>query len=299
MYSIIIPTRNRKAWLIEAVNAVLALTKEIPAEIIVVDDGSKEDLTSSFAQGKLKVVKYIRLPESKGPSNARNTGVLAASGEWLLFMDDDCIPSADWLVNIDKVCKTSKSDFIIGAIEYDEVIGYYPERIIHNPHANWPMGANLIFRKTSFEKAGRFDPAFDPYHNEDTEIAIRAISHGMTYERQPEAKVVHRASYFDGMGIIRSGKHAGVWPILKKKYPKAYLHFHISQIGGLVFFPLEYLYILFYPILLPVVLFRYLLRNVHNPRGSFPMFFLKWPVLFVLRRFHIWKEAVRNGVVAL
>ena len=299
MYSIIIPTRNRKAWLLEAVGAVLTLAKDVQAEVIVVDDGSKEDLSSLFSQGKLKMVKYIRLPESVGPSNARNAGAKVAIGEWLLFMDDDCLPSAEWLLQINHACQLSSADFLIGAVEYDEIIGHYPERIVQNPNAYWPMAANMIFRKTSFEKLGGFSSTFDSYHNEDSELAIRALSQGMRYERVVKAKVVHRASYFDGMSIIRSAKHAGVWPILKKKYPAHYLHFSISQLGGLVFFPMEYLYTILYPILLPFVLFRYLLNNVHNPRGSFPMFFLKWPVLFILRRFHIWKEAIRNRVVVL
>lgn len=90
MVSVIIPTYNRAKLLIEAVQSVLDGTyKNI--EIIVIDDGSSDD-TKSILNKKYKnksKVKIISNTRKKGPAGARNTGLLAAKGDYIAFLDSD------------------------------------------------------------------------------------------------------------------------------------------------------------------------------------------------------------------
>jgi glycosyltransferase involved in cell wall biosynthesis len=84
--SVIIPTYNRSTLLQQAVESVLKQT--YPAvEIIVVDDGSKDDTETMMKQYAGRVV-YIK-QANQGVSAARNLGFRTASGEYINFLDDD------------------------------------------------------------------------------------------------------------------------------------------------------------------------------------------------------------------
>jgi glycosyltransferase involved in cell wall biosynthesis len=83
--SIIIPCHNHGQFLREAIESVLA--QSVPAhEIIVVDDGST-DQTREVACS-YDSVRYI-YQQRKGPAAARNRGIRASSGEYLVFLDAD------------------------------------------------------------------------------------------------------------------------------------------------------------------------------------------------------------------
>jgi glycosyltransferase involved in cell wall biosynthesis len=86
--SIVVPTRNRRAMLEEAVQSIFAQTFA-DWELIVVDDAS-EDSTWSWLEGlKDPRVTKIRLEERHEQCGSRNAGVRAAKGEFLISLDDD------------------------------------------------------------------------------------------------------------------------------------------------------------------------------------------------------------------
>jgi glycosyltransferase involved in cell wall biosynthesis len=85
--SIIIPTYNRCALLLEAVGSALA-EQSAGIEVIVVDDGSA-DGTGTTPQARYgSSVSYI-YQERAGRSSARNRGILSASGKYVVFLDSD------------------------------------------------------------------------------------------------------------------------------------------------------------------------------------------------------------------
>jgi glycosyltransferase involved in cell wall biosynthesis len=86
----IIPVFNRAAMLREAVSSVLAQTWR-PIEIIVVDDGSSDDtlaVAQEVAARHPEIVRVLSQPNS-GPGAARQTGLEAARGEFIQFLDSD------------------------------------------------------------------------------------------------------------------------------------------------------------------------------------------------------------------
>lgn len=88
--SVVIPFRDRVTWTLEALNS--AQQQSHPhVEIILVDDGSDEDVTPILQAASLDArVRYIR-QEAKGAAAARNTGIGQASGRYIAFLDSD-----DW-----------------------------------------------------------------------------------------------------------------------------------------------------------------------------------------------------------
>ncbi len=86
--SVIIPFYSRLDWLYEAIESVLAQTYPIH-EIILVNDGSKEDVTEFLAKYGDKIT-YI-YQENAGPAAARNNGIRRATGDYIAFEDSDDI----------------------------------------------------------------------------------------------------------------------------------------------------------------------------------------------------------------
>ena len=84
--SVVIPTFNRLIYLERAIKSVLNQTISVN-EIIIVDDGS-DDGTSEFIHSNYPNLKYI-FQSNSGVSAARNTGIKAASSNWIAFLDSD------------------------------------------------------------------------------------------------------------------------------------------------------------------------------------------------------------------
>ena len=88
--SVLIPTYNRAYIVGEALESALAQTHQ-DLEIIVIDDGSTDntrELVEGFRSNK---IRYVRLERNRGNSVACNTGIRAATGAAIAFLDSDDI----------------------------------------------------------------------------------------------------------------------------------------------------------------------------------------------------------------
>ena len=94
LVSIIIPTYKRANYLERAIESVIRQSYR-NIEIIVVDDN---DSGSKYREENIKImskyegcknIKYLKHRKNKNGAAARNTGIAAAAGEYLTFLDDD------------------------------------------------------------------------------------------------------------------------------------------------------------------------------------------------------------------
>jgi glycosyltransferase involved in cell wall biosynthesis len=85
LVSIVVPCYNRVRFLGEALESALAQT-HASREVIVVDDGSEEDVAAVVA--RYPGVAYVR-QENRGPGGARNAGLRLTRGEYVVFLDTD------------------------------------------------------------------------------------------------------------------------------------------------------------------------------------------------------------------
>lgn len=86
--TLVLPTYNRAEALRTNLGTMLQVADV--AEVIVVDDGSKDDtraVCEQFADQRLRIISH---PTNLGVATARNTGIAAAKGAWVLFGEDDC-----------------------------------------------------------------------------------------------------------------------------------------------------------------------------------------------------------------
>lgn len=98
VFSVVIPTYNRKDKLIKCLDALNMQTlSKSKFEVLVVDDASND---GTYEVLKKHDVKVFRLKKNSGRSVARNFGVSQAKGKYVVFTDSDCIVPNDWLQKI-------------------------------------------------------------------------------------------------------------------------------------------------------------------------------------------------------
>jgi glycosyltransferase involved in cell wall biosynthesis len=110
--SVVVPTRNRAPLLRRSLASALA---QVGAsfEVIVVDDGSRDETAALLARFSDERLRVITLGNSLGAAEARNVGIHESVGEWLAFLDDDDVWSPEKLRRqIEEVWK--RPDAVIG-----------------------------------------------------------------------------------------------------------------------------------------------------------------------------------------
>src|SRR5436305_4136688 len=98
--SIVVPTFHRDAHLRRCLERLLEQSDAPAYEIVVADDGPSEStrhVVESMQRVDGPLIRYLPVWKTQGPAGARNVGWRAASGEFIAFTDDDCLPESGWL----------------------------------------------------------------------------------------------------------------------------------------------------------------------------------------------------------
>lgn len=145
--SVIIPTYNRITWLRQAIESVIH-QEDVQVEVIVVDDGSDGEGAKTLCNQYQDVI-YI-YQNNQGLGAARNTGVIASSGEYIQFLDDD-----DWLTPsaiISKITVLKSTPEIVAVYsdlylvsENAEILGRFFEGV-KRPLPSGDIFSNLVKR---------------------------------------------------------------------------------------------------------------------------------------------------------
>ena len=156
-----------------------------------------------------KKLKYFHI-ESSGLSIARNFGIKKARSNIVVFTDDDCVVTKNWLKNISYLYIRNKN--IIGI--FGKILPYKKnlhfgetcpciflnkkEKILGNPTThfnNIGFGNNMSFKKEIFEKIGYFKKwlgiGSTGMSGEDAEFALRCLINGYKLMYSPKAVVYH------------------------------------------------------------------------------------------------------------
>lgn len=124
-YSVVLPTRDGAARF-PSVLAALAGQRDAPAhEIVVVDDGSRDDTARRLAEWAAADPSRRRALAAggRGPAAARNVGLAAARGRRVAYLGDDTVPDPDWLREHDLAWRArgaSDAIAVLGHIRWHE-----------------------------------------------------------------------------------------------------------------------------------------------------------------------------------
>lgn len=204
--SVIVCTRNRRDALARLLERLEQLV--VPAglrwELIVVDNGSTDGTAALLASWPRKLPLRVVTELTAGLSRARNTGLAAATGDVLLFTDDDCLPDPQWLAAIhDDFARAPSLGVLGGRVElFDERDQPTTTRtsrvrgeITTAFNLDSIIGCNMAFRRSSLLAAGPFDIALGggtgAGAGEDVDFVYRALRAGLRIEYSPDALVYH------------------------------------------------------------------------------------------------------------
>lgn len=207
--SVVVPTFQRPLLLkrcLEGLRAQEMGTSEF--EVVVVDDGSGPPTAQVLKEtaADWPNLRWESFPSNRGPAAARNRAIALASGEWLLFMDDDIIATPElvrthldlhqdgdpWLgvlgrvkwhpdLRVTRFMRWLDSVDLQFAFESDLVEGP-----VQSPHNHF-YTCNLSLSRRAVLEVGGFNETFPYPAHEDTELAMRLCGRGFRLDYRPSA----------------------------------------------------------------------------------------------------------------
>jgi O-antigen biosynthesis protein len=209
-------------------------------EVIVVNDGSRDGTADIAHEYGVRVIST----ENRGLSSARNTGLAAATGEIVAYIDDDAYPDPHWL----RYLATSflQTSYVgVGGPNIPppgdgpiaECVANAPGGPIHvlvtDTEAEHIPGCNMAFRKSALEAIGGFDARFRTA-GDDVDVCWRLQDRGWKLGFNPAAVVWHhrrnsaRAYWRQQVGYGRAEA------LLEQKWPEKYNAWgHLTWVGRL------------------------------------------------------------------
>lgn len=246
--TIAICTHNRAADVKEALLSLLQQSFKHSYEVIVVDNGSTDHTKQVVHEfQKMVHIPVIYLFEARlGLSVARNRALREASGEYVLFLDDDAVASTDWISGIVTLFELDPRIGCVGGkiepvwegsaplwLPKENRTLYtildYSDEIVEMRRPDIPFGANVAFRKSVFDSMEAFREDLgrvgsNLLSSEESELIERVRSRYTVYYT-PHASVQHkiprsriskkwllRRIYWQGVSsAVTSKKKAGIF----------------------------------------------------------------------------------------
>jgi GT2 family glycosyltransferase len=203
LLSVVVPTCHRNEDLTQCLKELQPQSRPNPAdgpgtvqrddflfEVVVTDDGSRST-AESLIREEFPWVRWCPGPR-RGPAANRNSGGGRARGEWLLFLDDDCIPTKSWL----KAYATATQQFPDYSVLEGRTEAPGPQvRCDHESPINVKGGAlwscNFGIKRSLFFEIGGFDEKFPFPCWEDMDLEFRLKDAGYTSKFLPDARAQH------------------------------------------------------------------------------------------------------------
>jgi GT2 family glycosyltransferase len=218
--SVVIPAFNVEDLISRALDSILVQTVR-PSEIIVVDDGST-DGTAHQVERYGDKVRYIH-QENSGPSVARNTGIRAATSDWVAFLDADDLWHPDKLVADSRVADAAPGLSWIISNHFLCEFGGDHQYARFNPEINdkrleggqthtsfletltWGLGwdpLGIVVKKNVVQEVGGFRAGLN--YGEDLDLCLKIARLHPTVGIQPRPVAVHYIDRPEGLCLRRS-----------------------------------------------------------------------------------------------
>ena len=213
-FTVVIPTRNRRATVVPTLEAVLPQAAAVGAEVLLADNGSTDGTPEAAERVGGARVRIVR-EETPGATRNRNTAARTARGDVLAFIDDDALPRAGWLAGLVAPFTEPRVACVGGRVhlrfatrppswwdgsladylaEYDR--GPAPIDLGTRPWYDSPRGANMAVRREALLAVGGFNLRLGPRGErhtvgEESDLCLRLIARGWEVRYEPSSAVDH------------------------------------------------------------------------------------------------------------
>jgi glycosyltransferase involved in cell wall biosynthesis len=183
LVSVVIPTHNRREFLLRAADSVLTQS-EADLELIIVDDASEDGTADCIAQLQRQDVRVraLRNVVARGGAAARNQGISHSRGQWIAFLDDD----DEWMpAKLQRQLQMLQSSTVAVACSCDFIMQFSSGRsklvrVAHNPTLQQLLFENelgstsvCICSRTVLQDIGGFDASLPSAQDQDLWARVR------------------------------------------------------------------------------------------------------------------------------
>lgn len=248
--SVIILNYNVRYFLELCIKSVQAATQHLDAEIIVVDNNSKDD-SCAMVKSVFPDVKLIENKDNSGFSKGNNIGVAQAKGEYLCILNPDTVVGEDTFTSLLTYADSLSNLGIVGCQLIDGRGRFLPESKRNVPTPLVAMkktlgisdsyyvsdleasgvgkvdvfvGAFMLLKKTVYIEVGGFDEDYFMY-GEDVDLSYKILKAGYTNYYNGQIKVIH----YKGESTLKDSNYAkhfyGAMQIFYKKHFKSNVFF--------------------------------------------------------------------------
>ncbi len=216
-FSIIIVTWNGLQLLKQYLPKVL--DSDYPDYEVILADNASTDSSADWVRNHYPEVNIRTFDKNYGYAEGNNRAAKFASNKYLIFLNNDAMPSVDWLQQLNKYIQVVDPDIVQPKIksiaepdkfEYAGAAGGYIDYLgypfcrgrifdhIETDHGQydspvplfWSSGAAFVIKKDLFNQLGGFDAAFE-FHMEEIDLCWRALKRGKKVYFAPKCVVYH------------------------------------------------------------------------------------------------------------
>lgn len=209
--SIIVPVFNNFAYTMRCLSSIINTSSSRTYEVIVVDDCSSDNTEQELSN--VAGLKYSRNNTNGGFIVSCNNGASQATGDYLVFLNNDTVVLPGWLDSMLEVFENRPDTGLVGSMllypdgrlqeaggivwrdgsawNFGRLSDPMSPEFNYLRQADYCSGACICVKSGVFDRLGGFDPVYMPAYYEDTDLAFRMRQAGLSVYYQPASKIVH------------------------------------------------------------------------------------------------------------
>lgn len=200
LVSVVIPTYNRLPRLKQVLAALECQNYPLAQfEVIVVSDGSS-DGTHEYLQHLSTPLLLNFVPQANGgPAAARNNGIACASGEYVLFLDDDVVPEPALIAEHMRFHGAAPGQIVLGPM-------LSPANFRLKPWVAWEQA--MLLKQYSAMESGKWPPTSRQFYTGNTSLARRYLLEAGGFDerfrRAEDVELAYRLQRLDVSFVFNS-----------------------------------------------------------------------------------------------
>lgn len=219
LLSVVIPTYHRNDLLKLCLQSLSPINQTLDIkyyEVIVTDDG-KESTAKKIIADEFPWCRWVQGPQ-RGPASNRNFGASQVKSNWVVFIDDDCLPDENLLLTYKNAIEENPDIKVFeGCIKADREQKRFDEESPVNLTGGYMWSCNFMVFKKVFNQVGGFDENFPSPAMEDVDLTNTILKNDIEILFLKKAFVIHPWRKLRDISFVKKHHKSFIYYSLKNK----------------------------------------------------------------------------------